>query len=198
MSSVMVDRGRGLVWAGGFDGDARTMHWNSGYGVHAVLNWCPLDCRSDRWQSIAWNEDGEVAALELDAAGNLWAGLHRSGNGITPPVAGLRIYDLSGQWHTLTAANSGLVANEVTSLAAAGEDVWMGTLRGGISIYSPPQPTPTPTAPPSVTQSPEPVTPTASALVPATTVTPEPATATALWRAERRGPAYLPLAWRGR
>ncbi len=198
MSSVMVDRGRGLVWAGGFDGDARTMHWNSGYGVHAVLNWCPLDCRSDRWQSIAWNEDGEVAALELDAAGNLWAGLHRSGNGITPPVAGLRIYDLSGQWHTLTAANSGLVANEVTSLAAAGEDVWMGTLRGGISIYSPPQPTPTPTAPPSVTQSPEPVTPTASALVPATTVTPEPATATALWPAERRGPAYLPLAWRGR
>ncbi len=198
MSSLRVDERRGLVWAGGFDGDPRTMHWNSGSGVHAVLNWCPLDCRPDGWRSIAWNEDGEVAALELDSAGNLWAGLHRSGNGITPPVAGLRILDVADRWHTYTPANAGLVSNEITALSAAGEEVWVGTLRSGVSIYSPPQPTPTSTASPTATDVPSPTSPGATATPGAATEVPVLATLTAPPEVDARGRAMLPLVVRPR
>jgi len=148
LSSVVVDRSRNRVWAGGFDGDAKSMHWNSGKGVNAVLNWCPLPCTNDAWQNVDWPEEGEVAALGVDATGNLWAGVHRSGNGITPPEAGIKLLSGTDEWFTYTPENSGVVSNEITVFEPDGDDMWVGSLRHGVSLYSAevlPTPTPAPT-----------------------------------------------------
>ncbi len=176
LGAIHVDRTRQLVWAGGYDGDSKTLHWNSGYGVHAVLNWCPLDCTNTGWQNILWPEEGMVAAIQTDGQGNLWAGVNRSGMGIQPPVAGIKLFD-GTKWYVYTPENSGLPSNEITALSRSGEDMWVGTLSDGVSLYSPqlpPTPEPTaeviPTATPTematatreATESPSPTTPAAS------------------------------------
>ncbi len=88
VNTVLVDRGAGRVWAGAWDAREKNFHWGDGFGVNAAINWCPLDCTNSAWQSQVWPNEGEVAALALDGDGRLWAGVHRSGNGITPPTAG--------------------------------------------------------------------------------------------------------------
>jgi len=156
----VVDRDRGLVWTGGFDGDPKTMHWNSGIGVDAVVNWCPLDCTDDGWQNRVWAEEGEVAALALDERNNLWAGVNRSRKGATPPEAGVKVFD-GTEWFAYTPRNSGLASHEITVLEPDGSDMWVGTLDRGVSLclrYAPPTPTPraTPTAVASPTFEPTP------------------------------------------
>jgi hypothetical protein len=137
LTVVKVDRGHELVWAGGYDGDTKSMHWNSGQGVHAALNWCSLvACSDSSWQHKLWPEEGQVAALELDPDGNLWAGVHRDGNGIVPPVAGIKLFD-GTDWFEYTPANSGLSSNEVTAIERAGDMMWVGLLNRGVSVYHP-------------------------------------------------------------
>jgi hypothetical protein len=171
LSSIRVDRAAGRVWAGAWDAKPKSFHWGQGEGINATLNWCPLDCTNAAWQSKTWPEDGSVVALELDEAGRLWAGTHRSGNGIRPPEAGVKLFDGTA-WYTITPANSGLPSQEITSLERQGEAMWVGTRTKGLALYSrallptatpPPSPTPdeaTPTSPP--TNSPSPVTATAT------------------------------------
>jgi hypothetical protein len=145
LSSLVVDRGRARVWAGGWDATPKNFHWGQGLGVNASLNWCPLDCTNGGWQYKAWPNDGEVVALEMDDTGNLWVGVNRSDNGIVPPVAGVKLFNGS-EWFTYTPANSGLPSYEVTGLARNQKDMWVGTWADGIGVYSelvPPTPTPT-------------------------------------------------------
>jgi hypothetical protein len=174
--SIAVDAARGRVWAGGWDGNETTFHWALGLNIDAAVNWCPLDCTNAAWQSRVWPGEGEVVALALDDSGNLWAGVNRSGNGIVPPAAGVKVYD-GAEWRTYNAANSGLAASEVSALARMGQRMWVGTLARGVSLYQryvPPTPTPSPTEtlPPSVTPTPtETGTPT---LTPDGTLTPTP------------------------
>jgi hypothetical protein len=151
LSSVLVDRAAGRVWAGGWDAREKGFHWGQGFGLNAVINWCPLDCTNGGWKNQVWPDDGDVVALELDNDGHLWAGTHRYGNGITPPEAGIKLYD--GQsWRTYTPENSGLPSNEITSLARQGETMWVGTRVNGLTLYSRTvPPTPTPTFPPTAT-----------------------------------------------
>ncbi len=195
LGTVHVDRFRNLVWAGGYDGDSKTLHWNSGYGVHAVLNWCPLDCTNTAWQSTRWPEEGMVAAIQTDSAGNLWAGVHRSGMGIRPPAAGIKLFD-GTTWHVYTPENSGLPSNEITALTRSGDDMWIGTLKAGVSLYSPNLP-PTPEATEEVVPT---ATPTGQASSTAMVTAPaSPTAATAIPSATRPAPTATrtPAAMRG-
>jgi hypothetical protein len=175
--SILVDRVRDRVWAGSWDAEVRAFHWLSGWGVDAALSWCPVDtCTADSWQSTVWPEDGQVAALELDALGRLWVGTNRRGAGIVPPVAGVKLYD-GTDWSTLTPDNAGLVSNEITALAAGDNAMWVGSLRHGVSIYGPViPPTPTPTASPTPTRTPtlEPTPTLPASATPTSGVTPWP------------------------
>lgn len=144
---IAIDRAGGRVFVGGFDTAQTGFHWGEGRGYHASLNWCPIgNCTNTTWESIVWEEEGEVAAIDTDSDDRLWVGVHRWGNGVSPPKGGVRL--LEGEtWYTLTSDNSGLTSNEVTALRRDGEDMWVGTLRSGIARYSKsPPPTPTPKA----------------------------------------------------
>ncbi len=154
LSSIYVDRQRELVWAGGYDGDSKSMHWNSGQGVHAVINWCPLECSDTAWQAEHWLEEGEVVDIDADSDGMLWAAVHRHGNGTIPPAAGIKLFD-GTDWSECTPANSDIPSNEITTFGPSGESMWVGTLSKGVALYSP-HVLPTPTPRPSNTPEPSP------------------------------------------
>ncbi len=212
LSVVQVDRGLGRVWAGGWNGEEPTFHWGLGIGIDAVVNWCPLDCGDDDWRSQTWPGQGEVVAMALDDDGQLWLGMHRSGNGIIPPDAGIRVFDGQG-WQAYTPANSGLPSNEITGLARQGDQMWVTTLSRGASRYTryvPPTPTPTPTQTLEPTPTgPSSATPTATATATSSgtpgegTPTPRTSTPTASGTASptatgdgpRRGQVFLPFAF---
>lgn len=153
--AVLVDRGRGLVWLGGWDGHPVTYHWGLGRDVDAALNWCPVgDCTDGAWSAKVWPGDGTVASLALDAEGRLWVGTNREEAGLAPAVAGVKLLTGS-EWSEVTTANSGLAGNEVSALTAQGSRVWAGTLSRGVSLYAPgPAPTPTPRFSPTPAVSP--------------------------------------------
>jgi ligand-binding sensor domain-containing protein len=148
LAAIEVDRAGDRVWVGGWDAREKSFHWGQGMGINAALNWCPLDCTNAGWKSQVWPNEGEVVALELDDTGNLWVGVHRSGNGITPPEAGIKLHS-AGTWYTYTPQNSGLPSNEITAFARQADLMWVGTRTRGLAQYSvviPPTPTPTATA----------------------------------------------------
>jgi ligand-binding sensor domain-containing protein len=161
MTTVLVDRDRNRIWAGGWDsvGDP---HWLKGNGVNAVLNWCTLEgCSDNGWQNKEWADDGQVAAMALDQDGALWVGTNRQGAGLIPPEAGIKLYD-GQEWRTFTPENSGLVSHEITALDPDGDQMWIGTLKSGVSLYyavPPPTPTPLPSNTPRPTRSPTPTRP---------------------------------------
>jgi hypothetical protein len=152
--SILVDRRAGLVWLGGWDGDPITFHWGLGRDVDASLNWCPVDdCTDGAWSARVWPDDGTVAALAVDAEGRVWAGTNRAEAGLAPAVAGVKLL-AAGEWSEVTTANSGLVDDEVSALAADGDRMWVGTLSQGVSLHVPgARPTPTPPATETATAS---------------------------------------------
>ena len=110
MTAVLVDRGRDRVWAGAWDSDDN-FHWINGYGVHAALNWCPVDdCSNERWESKSWLEDGKVTDLALDGDGRLWVGTSRDNTGLVPPEGGIKLHN-DDLWSSLTPENSQLTTN---------------------------------------------------------------------------------------
>ena len=146
MSAIKVDRFRDRIWAGSFDDSSSSFHWLQGRDVHAVLNWCPMDCENEDWQHFTFEDDGEVAAIEVDDTGNLWVGSNRFANGNIPPVGGINIYNDQG-WLNYNPDNSGLQSREITALHAAGDEMWVGTYEHGVAHYIPePLATPTPLA----------------------------------------------------
>lgn len=151
MSAILVDRTHDRVWAGAWNAEAN-FHWLQGYGLDATLNWCPLaTCDNGSWESLSFPGDGKVSALGQDRRGLVWVGTQREGAGLVPPVGGLRLYD-GRDWYHYLPANSGLVDQELTAIASAGLETWVGSLASGISVfreYVPPTPTTTPTASPS-------------------------------------------------
>ncbi|MCB9177497.1 MAG: hypothetical protein H6648_10075 [Caldilineae bacterium] len=150
IGAVLADRRNGRIWAGSWTGDDN-FHWLLGFGINAALNWCPIDrCTNTEWQSKIWPGDGKVAALAADADGNVWAGTHREGVGIVPPVAGIKLYDGS-DWFTVTDENSQLPFREITALAPDGDAMWVGALNAGLARWAP-------AAPPTATPSPRPRT----------------------------------------
>lgn len=156
-TSVAVDRARDRVWVGAWDGDPN-FHWLDGYGVHAVVNWCPLsDCAPGAWESKIFSEDGLVSDLALDYAGRLWAGTHRNGAGKVPPVGGIKVFD-GTDWFAYTPDNAPLPSNQITVITPRDTAMWVGTLTDGIAVYDAVPPmtsTPEPTALPSFTPTPE-------------------------------------------
>lgn len=158
-NTVLADRVNDLVWLGGWDASPKRFHWGEGYGVHAALNWCPIDaCTNEAWQHVLWEEQGEVTSLALDHEGRVWAGVARRGLGFIPPEAGVRVLE-GGAWHVYTPENSGLVDNEISVLAAESDAMWVGSLDRGVSLFLPMAPaTPTPVASrtPTRTNTPEP------------------------------------------
>ena len=84
MTAVLADRVHDRVWAGSWTAEG-AFHWLEGFGVHAALNWCPIEsCSDGNWEHTIWAEDGKVSAIELDGKNNLWVGTHRNGNGLIP------------------------------------------------------------------------------------------------------------------
>jgi len=154
--AVLADRIHDRVWTGGWDGSPRTVHWPSGSGADAVVNWCPIDtCQPRDWESVSWQEEGLVSSLAQDDRGRIWAGTHRFGRGKIPAAGGIKLWD--GQsWHEVRPDNSGLPSNQVTILAARERGMWVGTRQRGAAIYvesiaGPPTPTPTPIVEPTPT-----------------------------------------------
>jgi len=192
ITAVLADRIHNRVWAGGWEGDPN-FHWLDGYGVHASVNWCPLDrCGNDDWESVLFREDGKVSDIDLDQAGNVWVATHRNGVGKVPPIGGIKVFD-GANWSTYTPDNVPLVSNQVTTLAPAGDEMWIGSLADGISMFDaipPAPPTETPTATPSVT--PTPIAPTATATSPGDD-TPTPGSPTAATQAATPTPTRTPV-----
>ncbi len=153
MTAVLADRVHNRVWAGGWDGEAN-FHWPEGYGVNAVINWCPIDnCTNDKWESALFKDDGLVSDIDLDHAGNVWVGTHRNGAGIIPPLGGVKVFD-GANWTAYTPDNSALPSNQITALGVSEKRMWVGTLGDGIAIFDaapavpptlPPTPLPSPT-----------------------------------------------------
>lgn len=164
MSAIHVDRRNGRVWAGGWNAVAG-FHWLQGYGLDAALNWCPIDtCTNDSWESLAFPDDGKVAAIAQDGKGLLWVGTNRAGAGIVPATGGVKLYD-GRDWYTYTPLNSGLPDTEISAIASEGRQTWVGGLRSGISVfeaYAPPTATATssPTASRTRTARPDEISPT--------------------------------------
>jgi ligand-binding sensor domain-containing protein/photosystem II stability/assembly factor-like uncharacterized protein len=192
LSSVLVDRVAGRVWAGGMDPGTKSFHWGDGVGMNAALNWCPLDCTNAAWQHKIWPEDGDVVALAQDDRGRLWAGTHRYGNGLVPPVAGVKLYN-GADWFTLTPANTGLPSNEITALARAGQGMWVGTRLDGLAFYDGAPPPATPTEPPA-TATPEEATPTSGPPRPTATPAEASPTPSPTRPTQRVWTMYLPIA----
>jgi ligand-binding sensor domain-containing protein len=185
-TAVLADRTHNRIWVGAWDGEAN-FHWPEGYGVHAVVNSCPLDnCANGTWESTTFKEDGLVSDIDLDRAGNVWVGTHRNGSGVIPPTGGVKVFD-GGEWSTYTPGNTPMTSNQITALAAVDARMWVGTLDDGISVFDaepavpptdvPPSPTPSltpggdPTATPTdtVDETPTPGSPTATAGTPSGT-----------------------------
>ncbi len=210
MTAVLVDRSRGRVWAGAWDSDDN-FHWINGYGVHAAVNWCPLEsCSPPDWQSQVWREDGKVSSLALDGEDRLWVGTTREGAGLVPPVGGIKLYD--GQsWHELTPDNVALNSIRVAALESdlPRERMWVGTDQDGITLYDAaalPEPTDEPsptrepgTATPDTTIEPTP-TDSGGTPVPGTTAPTRVATATATRVVDGCPPLriYLPMSLRSK
>ncbi len=173
--SVLADRANDRIWAGGWDGSPRTVHWPSGRGADAVVNWCPIDqCIPVGWAHESWEDEGLVSSLALDARGRVWAGTHRFNQGSIPALGGIKLWD-GESWHELIPANTGLPTNQITILAlepeldapeggggaAGGEGgaMWVGTWDRGAARYldKPPEPataTPIASATPRVSATP--------------------------------------------
>jgi len=133
------------VWVGGWTYQG-SFHWPSGTGVDAVVN--RFDGRV--WQVAGlFEDDGYVAALAVDAEGNLWAGTSKDGLGAAPATGGIKRLTSAG-WTSVTTATSGVVADEIQALLATSNgDVWVGSLERGLSRFGPHvPPPPTPVLPP--------------------------------------------------
>ena len=154
--AVTADRVNGRIWAGGWDGSPRTVHWPTGTGADAVVNWCPIDtCEPGDWQHVRWDEEGLVSTLATDGAGRLWAGTHRFGRGKIPAPGGVKLWE-GEAWHEVVPAHSGLPENQISTLAADASGMWVGTRTRGVVRYvdmpaSPPSPSPTPPVEPTPT-----------------------------------------------
>lgn len=179
-TAVLPDRAHNRMWLGSWDA-AASFHWLEGYGVNAVINWCPLDACTNAWESKIFPEDGLVSDIVLDYANRVWVGTHRNGAGKVPPIGGIKIYD-GVDWFTYTPDNVPLPSNQITAMAQDGDAMWVGTLSDGIAVFDAVPPvtsTPEPTALPSFTPTPEvtDATPTPDELTP-TSGTPTPGTPT--------------------
>jgi hypothetical protein len=171
MTALLADRTHGRIWVGSWAADDN-FHWINGYGVHAAINWCPLEnCANADWQSTIWREDGKVSAIAQDASGNVWVGTTRNGKGLIPPVGGVKVFNGS-DWSALTPKNVDIVSNQVTALEAdvAGRRMWVGSHASGISVYdekalATPTPRTSATTPPTATSE---ATPTSDATGPVT------------------------------
>jgi hypothetical protein len=156
LATVKVDRTNDRIWAGGYDTGA-SFHWLQGIDIDAVINWCPLtNCTNEAWKNQTWPDEGEVTAIEVDDLGKVWVGVHRYGTGITPPAAGVKLFD-GTTWQVYTPDNSGLPSNEITVLQRDGTSMWVGTRRDGLGIYmreAAPTPTPVVTNTPRATLTP--------------------------------------------
>ena len=188
-NTILADRTSDLVWLGGWDADPKRFHWGEGYGVHAALNWCPIDaCTNESWEHILWEEQGEVTTLALDWEGRVWAGLARRGLGFIPPIAGVRVKD-GDTWYVYNSENSGLVQDEINVIVPDGESMWVASLDRGVSHFRPvPPATPTPvptdtpvatnTSTPTLTPEPTPIGAPATDVPIGSTVTPIPGSPT--------------------
>lgn len=136
MTSILYDRDRARLWAGAWDGRSG-FHWPDGRNIDATLNGCDRPCADGAWGGERFVDAGAVRALATDAAGRLWVGMHRNGNGIIPPPAGVRILSGDADWRSLTADTGGLPDDEVTALGAAGDGMWVGTLDRGAALWRP-------------------------------------------------------------
>ncbi len=167
-NTVLADRAHDLIWLGGWDASPKRFHWGEGFGVHAALNWCPIDaCTNEAWKHVLWEEQGEVTSLALDSKDRVWAGVARRGMGFIPPEAGVRVLD-GDAWHAYTPENSGIVDNEINVLTREDEAMWVGSIDRGVSLFlpvAPATPTPIATRTPTRTLTPEP-TPDASTPTP--------------------------------
>lgn len=166
MTAILADREHDLVWAGSWDADPN-FHWLEGYGVHAALSWCPIGDCAQGWESRIWREDGKVAAMDLDAGGNVWVGTHRNGAGKVPSEGGVKVYN-GTDWTAYTPELVPLVSNQISALAAEGSRMWVGTLSDGISVFDA---TPPETPTPFHTVTPHPATPTSPTDEPSATPT---------------------------
>lgn len=215
--SILVDRHRHRVWAGGWDarGGRETFHWPTGRGVNAVVNWCPLDaCAPGAWAHRAWADEGQVGAMSIDHAARAWIGVHRRGLGIVPARGGIKLND-GDAWTRIDVDSTagGLSSNDITALETDLAGMWVGTLASGAALWrsaSPPEATSTPrptasftpgTPGPTVTTIPEDPSPT-----PPIRPTSDEPTPTAPPSATPPGPCgaagicklHLPFAWRPR
>lgn len=136
MTSIVFDRGRGRVWAGGWVGRGG-FHWLTGIGIDATLDGCARPCAGDDWSAERFEDGGAVRALAVDAGGRLWAALHRNHAGVIPPAAGIRILDDAAGWQAMTVADGGLPADEVAALGPAPEGMWVGMLDRGAALWRP-------------------------------------------------------------
>lgn len=81
--------------------------------------------------------EGGVAAIAFDSQNRLWAGGWELDTGGEYHPSGLSVFDPQTGWTTFNESNSGLVNEDVLSLAIDGQDrVWVGT-DGGLSVYHP-------------------------------------------------------------
>jgi len=137
MTAIAFDAARARVWAGAWVGQA-AFHWFDGRGIDGGLNACPQPCSDAAWSGARFEDGGAVRALAIDSDGRLWMGLNRSGNGIIPLAAGVRILGAPDPEAVITVDRTDLPSNEVTALApAAGGKMWVGTWDRGAAVWSP-------------------------------------------------------------
>lgn len=135
LDAIRFDRGRGRVWVGGWEGE-RNFHWNEGVGLNATVDGCPRTCQGDGWSGVRFEDDGSIRALAVDGNGRVWAGGHRNGSGLVPPVGGLKIL-IEEVWTEHNTATTPLPSNNITALDAVGQTVWVGTWERGAMQWRP-------------------------------------------------------------
>jgi len=148
--AVAVD-GAGVGWIGAWDYKGTTLPYDWPY-VDAVVN----GFDGTDWDSQEFPGEGYISAVAVDPEGRIWAGTSRDGAEIDPSLGGVKIFD-GGQWIAFTVGNSGLVSNDIRTIAMdARGDVWIATWDRGVSRFYEAEPEPTETATPTPTGTPVP------------------------------------------
>ncbi len=135
LDDIVFDRGRGRVWVGGWAGE-RNFHWNDGYGLNASVDGCPRACQPAAWSGERFVDDGSIQALAVDGNGRVWAGGHRQGSGLIPPVGGLKLLS-EDVWTEHNTDTTPLPSNNITALYAVGQTLWVGTWERGAVEWRP-------------------------------------------------------------